>query len=85
MIRRPPRSTLFPYTTLFRSNSNLAGSDFGNSDLQASKFQNTNLEKANFVGAKNYYIDPTQNKLKKAKFSSPEVLSLLAGFEIEIE
>src|SRR3712207_7013642 len=24
MIRRPPRSTLFPYTTLFRSNSDLA-------------------------------------------------------------
>src|SRR5258706_11957620 len=24
MIRRPPRSTLFPYTTLFRSESNLA-------------------------------------------------------------
>src|SRR3712207_7683141 len=23
MIRRPPRSTLFPYTTLFRSNINL--------------------------------------------------------------
>src|SRR2546425_10006121 len=26
MIRRPPRSTLFPYTTLFRS---LGGADFG--------------------------------------------------------
>src|SRR2546422_11752176 len=25
MIRRPPRSTLFPYTTLFRSATNLAG------------------------------------------------------------
>src|SRR5438874_7279487 len=25
MIRRPPRSTLFPYTTLFRSNSYRAG------------------------------------------------------------
>src|SRR2546427_6205749 len=25
MIRRPPRSTLFPYTTLFRSGLNLAG------------------------------------------------------------
>src|SRR3989442_11113521 len=25
MIRRPPRSTLFPYTTLFRSPSPLAG------------------------------------------------------------
>src|SRR5207253_8157283 len=33
MIRRPPRSTLFPYTTLFRSLENTAGSgidpDFG--------------------------------------------------------
>src|SRR5256885_8276863 len=26
MIRRPPRSTLFPYTTLFRSHSNRASS-----------------------------------------------------------
>src|SRR2546430_8952525 len=26
MIRRPPRSTLFPYTTLFRSSSAAAGS-----------------------------------------------------------
>src|SRR2546426_9160406 len=25
MIRRPPRSTLFPYTTLFRSRANLPG------------------------------------------------------------
>src|SRR2546425_4469287 len=25
MIRRPPRSTLFPYTTLFRSNSRVGG------------------------------------------------------------
>src|SRR3712207_7303607 len=25
MIRRPPRSTLFPYTTLFRSHNNLRG------------------------------------------------------------
>src|SRR2546427_4621223 len=25
MIRRPPRSTLFPYTTLFRSTGNLGG------------------------------------------------------------
>src|ERR1039457_1371406 len=25
MIRRPPRSTLFPYTTLFRSQNDLAG------------------------------------------------------------
>src|SRR5258707_1922730 len=29
MIRRPPRSTLFPYTTLFRSFSSSAGSGRG--------------------------------------------------------
>src|SRR5499433_4314855 len=28
MIRRPPRSTLFPYTTLFRSRQRLAGRAF---------------------------------------------------------
>src|SRR3712207_6906227 len=28
MIRRPPRSTLFPYTTLFRSNGYRAAYDF---------------------------------------------------------
>src|SRR5438445_3841487 len=27
MIRRPPRSTLFPYTTLFRSSSNTAANN----------------------------------------------------------
>src|SRR3712207_8808007 len=31
MIRRPPRSTLFPYTTLFRS----AGGDGGNININA--------------------------------------------------
>src|SRR3989442_3720006 len=29
MIRRPPRSTLFPYTTLFRSNSDCYGTNVG--------------------------------------------------------
>src|SRR3712207_7383083 len=28
MIRRPPRSTLFPYTTLFRSRAHTAGAEF---------------------------------------------------------
>src|SRR5688572_31856759 len=29
MIRRPPRSTLFPYTTLFRSHARVVGEPFG--------------------------------------------------------
>src|SRR3712207_8073009 len=28
MIRRPPRSTLFPYTTLFRSSGSIVGNPF---------------------------------------------------------
>src|SRR2546422_8920758 len=37
MIRRPPRSTLFPYTTLFRSHARrlLTGLERGALDLQA--------------------------------------------------
>src|SRR3712207_7196454 len=36
MIRRPPRSTLFPYTTLFRSSSLVVAllAEAGQSDLQ---------------------------------------------------
>src|SRR2546421_13083858 len=34
MIRRPPRSTLFPYTTLFRSVSKLGGRLFGERDRE---------------------------------------------------
>src|SRR5882762_10436468 len=35
MIRRPPRSTLFPYTTLFRSDPRVVGDD-GRSSLRQS-------------------------------------------------
>src|SRR5258708_15306727 len=37
MIRRPPRSTLFPYTTLFRSFSGCAGSQSESSTSNLSK------------------------------------------------
>src|SRR2546430_15481878 len=33
MIRRPPRSTLFPYTTLFRSSFRMQGVEFDNGDM----------------------------------------------------
>src|SRR2546426_8405772 len=33
MIRRPPRSTLFPYTTLFRSHSQCSGCDLHLSEV----------------------------------------------------
>src|SRR3712207_7400087 len=39
MIRRPPRSTLFPYTTLFRSARWLAGPGRGAVDVRAERQQ----------------------------------------------
>src|SRR2546425_9321309 len=37
MIRRPPRSTLFPYTTLFRSRSTDDPGQLGVGDLKATR------------------------------------------------
>src|SRR2546427_1597917 len=34
MIRRPPRSTLFPYTTLFRSHDGVVGRDHQDHDVR---------------------------------------------------
>src|SRR5256885_12087286 len=45
MIRRPPRSTLFPYTTLFRS-LDLAGVEFKRANLTKCRLVRTNLAKA---------------------------------------
>src|SRR5947209_16014567 len=39
MLRRPPRSTLFPYTTLFRSNLGCALKDLGRPAEAAESFQ----------------------------------------------
>src|SRR5258708_18855637 len=37
MIRRPPRSTLFPYTTLFRSDADTACGDIGHCGLAVTR------------------------------------------------
>ena len=67
------------------SGTQLQMGDFSGSDLKGSTFHNANLTKANFAKAINYSIDPLTNKLTKARFSAPEVLSLLTSLEIIIE
>lgn len=57
---------------------------FWQSDLLESLFLHTNLEYADFSDALNYQIDIYQNKVKKAKFSFPEVVNLLAYADINI-
>src|SRR2546425_8807049 len=44
MIRRPPRSTLFPYTTLFRSKSHVASIDVHAENLVALERRSGRLE-----------------------------------------
>lgn len=64
--------------------SDLSEAVFDHCDLSNAVFDNTTLEGADFRSATNYSIDPSKNRLKKAKFSLPHVLSLLDRYGIEI-
>ncbi len=63
---------------------NLTGAKFTDCDLQSAVFDRSNLEKADFTTARNYSINPEINKIKKAKFSLPEVVGLLSHHDILI-
>lgn len=65
--------------------TNLVAADFSHSDLSESLFHDCDLTRADFSRAKNYAIDPTGNKVAKAKFSLPEAVSLLRGFDIVLK
>jgi fluoroquinolone resistance protein len=65
--------------------TDLTNGDFKNTDFEKTRFSKTNLTGADFKGAKNYFIDPRNNTLKKTRFSYPEVLTLLQGLDIIIE
>ncbi len=54
-------------------------------DFTGSKFHHTNLTKADFRHATGYTINPATNTVTKARFSLPEAVSLLSGFDIVIE
>jgi len=58
---------------------------FKDSDLSEAIFSGTNLERADFRGARNFAIDPADNRVKKAKFSRAELAGLLYQFDLDIE
>ncbi len=66
------------------TNTSLVGANFSGADLQGTIFHNCDLCKADFSTATHYDIDPQTNKIKKAKFSFPEVIGLLRGFGITL-
>ncbi|OGO35409.1 MAG: hypothetical protein A2147_03710 [Chloroflexi bacterium RBG_16_57_8] len=58
---------------------------FTDTDFLGSTFFKTDLSRADFRRAKSYCIDVKNNVIKNARFSLPEVLSLLDGLNIVIE
>jgi fluoroquinolone resistance protein len=65
--------------------ADLTGADLQNTDFENSRFYNTNLSGADLRGAWNFYIDVTNNELKKARFSFAGAVTLLNGLDIVIE
>ncbi|MDD4850132.1 MAG: pentapeptide repeat-containing protein [Gemmiger sp.] len=63
----------------------LPGANFRGVPLGRSQFAGCDLTKADFRDAESYAIDPTANTLKGARFSFPEVVTLLDGTGIQIE
>ena len=66
------------------TNTVLNGVDFSGVDLSGTVFHNCDLSHADFSSAMRYDIDPRTNKIKKAKFSLPEAVGLLRGFDINL-
>lgn len=58
---------------------------FDDCDFSGAVFGRTNLEKADFRTSFSYSIDPENNKIKKARFSVPELRGLLDKYDIVIE
>ncbi len=65
--------------------SDLSGASFQQCDLLGAVFENTLLEKADFRNAYHYAVDPTKNRIKKARFSLTGLAGLLGAYDIEID
>lgn len=61
------------------------GCDFSATDLKDSRFDFSNLDRRNFREAVNYAVNPLENSVEAASFSTPDVLGLLSPFKIKID
>jgi uncharacterized protein YjbI with pentapeptide repeats len=65
--------------------TDLTGVVFDNCDLYKAEFDLAIANKTNFKTSKNYTIDPSKTKLKKAVFSLVNVKGLLHKYDIEVK
>ena len=63
---------------------NLEGASFEGCNLKETQFKNNNMNKADFRDAKDFAINIYENKVKNAKFSYPEAISLLTEIGIKL-
>lgn len=81
------KGVLFEDCTLHEADfaeCDLTGAFFSNCDLKGAIFDRTTLEKADLSTAYNYIIDPENNKIKKAKFSTAGLAGLLSKYDIKV-
>ncbi|MDD2806873.1 MAG: pentapeptide repeat-containing protein [Elusimicrobiales bacterium] len=62
----------------------LSKADLAGTDFTGALFGGTDLGGANLAGARNYAINAKENKVKGARFSLPEAMSLLYCLDIKI-
>ncbi len=65
--------------------ANLGSANFSNCNLSGAIFDRTNLDKADFRTSVAFSIHPLNNKIKKARFSSDNLMGLLHSFDIIID
>jgi uncharacterized protein YjbI with pentapeptide repeats len=63
----------------------LPGADFSRTRFRSCRFHAADLAGADFRWAEGYDLDPRTESLRKAKFSLPEAMNLLAPFEILVD
>jgi uncharacterized protein YjbI with pentapeptide repeats len=81
-------------TKMLFAGTSLKGADFTGADLSGAEFPGCNLEdavfaaticrEADFSTAVNYIIDPEQNSIRRAKFSTAGLTGLLAKYTIRV-
>src|SRR5260221_10853563 len=75
MIRRPPRSTLFPYTTLFRSLfGHEKGSFTGATERRRGRFEQAEDRKSTRLNSSHTVISYAVFCLKKKKFAQGRIM-----------
>src|SRR5258708_25811980 len=84
MIRRPPRSTLFPYTTLFRSPDLIGDAQVGSGDGRTSPYFNVSIDrKSTRLNSSHQIISYAVFCLKKKNHTRPARRSYLGRLLID--